>query len=117
MLTLALVIAGWISLYVVVRIMVARSCARLRDDFQRQIECLAGRVEAAGSTAARPSASMRATMREPASIIAAAAAGLAARKIQVRPVTPTQPHPVGDPWAQQGRGSVHLSHDLAQRRH
>jgi hypothetical protein len=117
MLTIVLVLAGWVSLYIVVRMMVARSCARLRDDFQKQIGCLAGRIEASGTTAAQPSSSVQVIGRESASIIAAAAAGLAAKRIQVRPVKPTVTHPAGDSWAQLGREGVHSSHDIAQRGH
>jgi hypothetical protein len=117
MLTLTLVIVGWISLYVVVRRMVARSGARLREDFQQQIDGLASRVEVAATTVPRTQAVTHAIAQESVSIIAGAAAGLSARKIQVRPVKPTPAHPVGDPWAQLGREGVHSSHDIAQRGH
>ncbi len=117
MLTVALVLAGWISLYIVVQMMVARSSARLRDDFQKQIDCLAARIEASETAEVEPSASAQVIGPESASIIAAAAAGLAVRKIRVRTVKPTSAHPVGDPWAQLGREGVQSSHDIAQRGH
>jgi hypothetical protein len=114
MLTVALVLAGWVSLYIVVRMMVARSCARLRNEFQQQIDCLAARTETAEM---RPSSSGQGIGQQSASVIAAAAAGIAARRIQVRAVRPTSALPVSDPWSWLGREGVQSSHDIAQRGH
>ena len=115
MLTAALVIAGWIVVYVVVRMMMARSSVRLREDFRQQIDLLATRVERSETSAVQPSVPAAGTGRESVNVLAAAGAAFATRKIIVRPANRQQVHAGGDPWAQQGRAGVWSSHDIAQR--
>jgi hypothetical protein len=117
MLTVALVIAGLVALPVVMRIMLARSSTRLRQEFQQQIDAFTARVEAAGAAPAQRSPAPSTEITQTDNAIAAAAAALGARKVHVRPAKPQPTHPVGDPWAQQGRAGVWSSHDIAQRWH
>jgi hypothetical protein len=116
MLTVAMVIAGWIALYVVVRRMLARNSARLRQEFQRQIDSLVARVRAEQSVLIRPSAAPEEPANNSVNAIAAAAAALAVKKVHVRAVQPVETRP-SDPWAQQGRAGVWSAHDIAQRGH
>lgn len=117
MLIAGIVIAGWIALYLMVPIILARDNARLRGEFQQQINALTVRFEAAGLSAAQGVAPAGETLQESGNAIAAVAAALAAKKVHVRAVQPQQTHPLGDPWAQQGRANVQSSHDIAQRGH
>lgn len=118
MLIAAFVIAGWIVAFVVFWLMLSRSSARVRADAQKQIEALSARVADLEQTIAiahalRPPESARKN--------AAAAAGIAAlvqEKVMIRPAKmPQALHPLGDPWAQQGRARVQFSHDIARREH
>jgi hypothetical protein len=118
MLTAALVIAAWAALFVVVRVMLARSCSLLRQDFQRQIDALAARLDSIAAVADLLSTSVADEIApDSAHSKGAAAAILATKKIHVRPVKPPPAHAAGDPWAQQGRTGVHSSHDIVQRGH
>lgn len=117
MLAVAFVIAGGIVIYIVVRMMLAQTSARLRKEFQQKIDALTARVETEGTAAVGTSAAPSAEIPQTVGAIAAAAAALGATKVQVRPVKPTQTRPGGDPWAQQGRAGVWSAHDLAQRWH
>ena len=118
MLTVAFVIAGWAVAFIVFWRMQARSSARIRNDAQKQIEALSARVADLEQTIAIAHAlrAPEATRKN-----AAAAAGVAAlmsEKVMVRSLkTPQTLHPLGDPWAQQGRAGVQSSHDIAQRGH
>jgi hypothetical protein len=112
MLTAAFVIAGWISLYIAMRVMLAQNIARLRQEFQREIAAVESRFDTV------PPVALTVEMaHESGNAIAAVAAAIAAKKVHVRAVQPQQTHPVGDPWAQQGRANVQSSHDIAQRGH
>jgi len=63
MLTAAIVIAGWVAVYISAQRMLKRTCAQLRHEFQERIDSLAANVEArertavAGPTAAAAPAS------------------------------------------------------------
>jgi hypothetical protein len=110
MLTATLVIAGVAALYVIMRMMLARSSAHLRQEFQEQLSVLRARLETA-----KPSGAASTEIPQTVGAVAAAAAALGAKTVHVRPAKPQTTRPVGDPWAQQGRVDVWSSHDIAQR--
>jgi hypothetical protein len=116
MLMVTIVIAGWIAVCAVVRSMLARNSARLRQEFQQQIDLLAARFGAEQSVLTRPSAAPEEPANNSVNAIAAAAAALAVKKVHVRAVQPAETRP-SDPWAQQGRAGVWSAHDIAQRGH
>lgn len=117
MLTAAFVIAGWIALYIAMRVMLAQNIARLRQDFKQEIAAVESRFHSAGMATVPPVALTVEMAQESVNAIAAAAAALATKKVHVRAVQTQQTRPVGDPWAQQGRANVQSSHDIAQRGH
>jgi hypothetical protein len=115
MLTMALGIAGLITFYVIVRRMIERNSARLREEFRLAMDSLAARLEAGGTIAGQPSTPVSEPLPEIVGAIAAATAALGARKVQIRPAK-AQPARAGeDIWAQHGRAGVWTSHDIAQR--
>ena len=117
MLTLAFVVAGWAAIFVLVVHLLGRTSARIRLESQKQIEALSARVAdlehmVAITRALRPPDAVR------KDVAAASVAAVVREKVLVVPATKPQTlHPLGDPWAQQGRAGVQSSHDMAQRGH
>ena len=115
MLTAAFVIAGWAVVFIIFWRMLARSSAQVRAEAQKQVEELSARVADLEQTIAIAHA-----LRSPENDAkgAAAVVALVKQKVVVRSVNkPSALHPLGDPWAQQGRTGVQSSHDIAQRGH
>jgi hypothetical protein len=117
MLTVAFVVAGWAAIFVLLVHLLGRTSARIRIESQKQIEALSARVAdlehmIAITRALRPA---HATRKD---VAAASVAALVSERVLLSPVTKPQTlHPLGDPWAQQGRAGVQSSHDIAQRGH
>lgn len=139
----ALVIAGWLTVWIRSRSMLIRKCAGLRLEFQRQIESLSVSVKALEKAAAVPSyaAPSRTALEEDTTARTRARAqaseaqtteeitpetlatitetitALIGRKIHVRSVkTLPTPHALANPWAQHGRAVVQASHNFSQRK-
>ena len=117
MLTVAFGVAGWAAIFVLLVHLLGRTSARIRLESQKQIEALSARVAdlehmIAITRALRPADAAR------KDVAAASVAAFVREKVLVSPVTRPHPlHPLGDPWAQQGRAGVQASHDVAQRGH
>ncbi len=117
MFTVALVIGGWAIIFVIFWRMLAASSARIRNHAQKQIEGLSARVADLEQTIAIAHA-LRPPEATRKNAAAAAAAALLNEGVLVRSAkTPLTMHPLGDPWAQQGRAGVQSSHDIALRGH
>jgi acyl transferase domain-containing protein len=116
-LTVSVTIAGWVVVYVALRRLLMHNNARLRLEFRRQVESLVACVEEATTVSIAVSETVcEAGIPAPENAIAAAAAALASKKIQVRAL-PVDHANAGNRWAQQGRAGVQSSHDIAQRGH
>jgi uncharacterized membrane protein len=110
-------IAGWVMVYVALRRLLMHNNARLRQEFRCQVESLVACVEEATTVSVSVSETVRdSATPAPENAIAAAAAALATKRIQVRALPPDRAS-AGDRWAQQGRAGVQSSHDIAQRGH
>ncbi len=128
LLTAALVIAGWVVVFIGLRRTLKRTRAELRHEFQRQIDSLSARLEvleraADTRTAAAPAVLSPREGQAPGEItpetlatITEAVTALLGRKVRVRSVKilPT-PDAIVNPWAQHGRAVVQASHDFSQR--
>jgi acetylornithine deacetylase/succinyl-diaminopimelate desuccinylase-like protein len=115
MLTVVLAIAGLIVFYLIVRVMIEQSNARLREEFRLATESVATRVKRGAATEVPREAPACEGSSDMVSAIAAATAVVGGRKVKVRP-SKTQSVRVGeDIWAQHGRAGVWSSHDIAQR--
>ncbi|MGA2416235.1 MAG: hypothetical protein ABSF59_17410 [Candidatus Sulfotelmatobacter sp.] len=109
----ALVIAGWLLVYVSSRRGLERACAQLRSELQPQIDALAEAVRAiehpSGAEEIAP---------ETLAAITETITGLLGRKVRIRSVKRLHAPEAGlSSWAQQGRVVVQASHNLAQRGH
>jgi hypothetical protein len=128
LLTAAIVIVGWLAMFISLRGTLKRACADLRLEFQRQIDSLSARVAAIDQaadtqTAAAPEVLSPREGQAPGEItpetlatITEAVTALFSRKVRVRSVKilPT-PDAIVNPWAQHGRAVVQASHDFSQR--
>jgi hypothetical protein len=128
LLTAALVIAGWVVVFIGLRRTLKRTCAELRPEFQRQIDSLSTRIGALEraadtQTAAASAVSSPGEAQAPEEITAETLATIAetittllGRKVRIRSVKilPT-PDTTVNPWAQHGRAVVQASHDFSQR--
>jgi hypothetical protein len=118
MLIVPFVIAGWAVIFMLFWRMLARHSARVRAEAQQQIEGLSARVADLEQTIAiahalRPPDATRKNVSAAASV-----AALVSEKVVIRSVRkPLTMHPLGDPWAQQGRAGIQSSHDIALREH
>jgi len=142
LLTAALVIAGWLAVFISSRRALKRTCA----EFQRQIDSLSaslralqqaadartaavpiiavaesGKIESSAGIVAPPIAAQAQAPEEitPETLatIAETITALLGRKICIRSVkTLPTPNAIVNPWAQQGRIVVQASHYLASRR-
>ena len=111
MLTASIVLVGWVAMFLVFWRKLTLCSDRIRND-ARRIEDLSTRVADMEQTIAIARA-VRST--EDAKGVAAAAA-VVSKKLTVRSTRTSQAqHPLGEPWAQQGRAGVQSSHDIAQR--
>jgi len=123
MLIAALVIAGWVLVYISSRRALRRTREELRLEFQRQINALFANVNAperTAASAARPQAIVSQVPEEITSetlaTIAETITSLLGRKVRIRSVKMLEtPSAVANPWAQQGRVIVQASHNAAQR--
>lgn len=115
MLIVALFIAGLFALYLLMRMMIERSNAQMREEFRLAMDSLMVHQDAQRVPNAQNDAAPAAKCQDGAIAIAAATAAATARQIHVRPANP-QPVITGqDIWAQHGRAGVWSSHDIAQR--
>lgn len=124
----ALVIAGWLAVFIGSRRLLTRTCAELRLELQRQIDSLSaaarGLEQAAGSrtVAAAPAKMEAAAARafdeitpETVARIAETITALLGRRVHIRSVKILEtPNAIANPWAQHGRAVVQASHYLAQ---
>jgi hypothetical protein len=123
MLIAALVITGWVLVYISSRRALRRTREELRVEFQRQINALAANVNAPERTAASAARSQATVTQAPEEItpetlatITETIAALLGRKVRIRSVKMLEtPSAVANPWAQQGRVIVQASHNVAQR--
>jgi hypothetical protein len=128
LLTAAIVIAGWLAMFISLRGTLKRRCAELRLEFQRQIDSLSASVRALqqatdARTATAPEVLSPREGQAPGEItpetlatITEAVTALLGRKVRVRSVKilPT-PDAIVNPWAQHGRAVVQASRDFSQR--
>ena len=128
LLTAALVIAGWLVVFIGLRRTLKRTCAELRPEFQRQVDSLSARLEVLERAADTRTATASAVLSpreaqapeeitaETLATIAETITALLGRKVRIRSVKilPT-PDATANPWAQQGRAVVQASHDFSQR--
>jgi hypothetical protein len=145
LLTAALVIAGWLVVFIGLRRTLNRTCTEFRPEFQRQMDSLSARLEvlqrAAGtrtptapisavaasgkmeSSAGNAVPAITAQAQAPQEItpetlatITEAVTGLLGRKVRIRSVKVLPtPDAIVNPWAQHGRAVVQASHDFSQR--
>jgi hypothetical protein len=129
----ALVIAGWLVPFIILRRTIQRRCAQHGIEFDRQIEALSTQVKVlqeasdAATQESKSKAKDEATSLpvvsdeispETVSMISQTITALLGRKIRVRSVKLLQtPTITADPWAQQGRVVIQASHNLSQRGH
>src|ERR1700680_5335417 len=125
----ALVIAGWVLVYMSSRRALRRTCAELRLEFQQQIDALSANSTARERTAAGKTADVTSSTKQQAIVtrtpeqitsetlatIAETITALLGRKVRIRSVILETPSVVANPWAQQGRVVVQASHNVAQR--
>jgi len=141
LLAAALVIAGWVAVFIGSRRMLKRRRAELRLEFQRQIDSLYASVrvleQSAGARTAAvvpekveaSAAPSGAQVEVPATqatdeitpetlaTIAETIAALLGRKVHIRSVKILEtPNAIANPWAQHGRAVVQASHCLPQQR-
>jgi hypothetical protein len=126
--TAAIVIAGWLAMFISLRRTLKRACADLRLEFQGQINSLSAGTGSLGpaadsQTAAAPEVLSLREGQAPGEItpetlgtITEAVTALLGRKVRVRSVKilPT-PDATVNPWAQHGRAVVQGSHDFSKR--
>jgi hypothetical protein len=115
----ALVIAGWLMVYISSRRGLKRACADLRAEFQKQIDSLSETVRASKRSANAQGHGIEGAEEitpDTLAAIAKAITGLLGRKVRIRSVKMLQtPNTAASQWAQQGRMVVHASHNLAPR--
>jgi hypothetical protein len=141
----ALVIAGWMALFISLRRTLQRTCSELRLEFQRQIDSLSAKIAAleraaAARTASAPVSAVAAPRKmessagnvvspiaaqvqateevtpETLATITETVTALLGRKVHVRSVKILPaPDATVNPWAQRGRAIVQASRDFSQR--
>ena len=116
MLIVVFMIAGWIALYVVVRLALEQNSARLRQEFQREMVFFKARIRTQAARGVQPS-TLAPEASQMVSAVAAATAALGATKVHIRPARPQAARTDSGNWAQHGRAGVWSSHDIAQRWH
>jgi hypothetical protein len=137
LLTAALVIAGWLAVFISSRLMLKRTCAELRLEFQRQIDSLSANVRALEQTAAARTVAVAPGKMEPSAAqaqvpatqtsdeitpetlatISETVTALLGRKVRIRSVKILEtPNAIANPWAQHGRAVVQASRNFASRR-
>jgi acetylornithine deacetylase/succinyl-diaminopimelate desuccinylase-like protein len=116
MLTVAFMIAGWIALYVAVRITLEQNSARLRQEFQREMVFFTARIRTEAAREIQPS-TLAPEASQMVSAVAAATAALGATRVHIRPASPQAARTDSGNWARHGRADVWSSHDIAQRWH
>jgi len=115
----ALLIAGWVMVYIVSQREVKRACASLRFELQRQIDSLSETVKALERSATAQPHRVTGSGEITADTLAEidmTITGLIGKKAMIRSVKLLQtPNAAANQWAQQGRVVVQASHNLAQR--
>jgi hypothetical protein len=124
----ALVIAGWVTVYIGSRRLLKRTCAELRLEIRRQIDALSASVIALERTVGTLAAGASATLSpaekqtrdeitpETMATIAETITALLGRKVHIRSVKVLQvPNAIANAWSQQGRAVIQASHNLAQK--
>ena len=117
MLIAALVIAGWLTVYLSLRNRLRRGCADLRADLQREIDSLSEKVVGLeqSSAALRGLQASEEISPDTLAAISRTVTDLFGKRVQIRSVKLLQTSNVGSQWAQQGRVVVQASHNLTQR--
>jgi hypothetical protein len=141
LLTAALIIAGWLVMFIGLQWMVKRTGAELRLEFQRQIETLSAKVKNLEEAASAPTAVLAPGKWEASAAPGVAQAHLPApqvseaitpeilakladtitallgRKVRIRSVKILEtPDASPNPWAQHGRAVIQASRNFASRR-
>jgi hypothetical protein len=124
----ALVIAGWVTVYIGSRSLLKRTCAELRLEVRRQIDALSASVTALERTVGTLAAGSSATLRpeeeqtldeitpETMATITETITALLGRKVHIRSVKILHvPTAIANAWSQQGRAVIQASHHLAQK--
>jgi len=139
----ALVVAGWVAVFISTRSLLQRTCAQLRLELQRQVDALSakiaalertdgtwtapssvtagfGKIELSAENAVSPvTAQAQATEEitpETLATITATITALLGRKARVRSVRILPaPDATANSWAQRGRAIVQASRDFSQR--
>jgi hypothetical protein len=132
----ALIIAGWLVVWISSRRALKRTCAELRVEFERQIlsakidaveRATGGRIAAPPISAGVESGSAASPISpqalsaeeitpETLATIAKTVTALLGRKVLVRSVKMLPaPDATVNPWAEHGRAVVQASHDFSQR--
>ena len=115
MLLVAVALAGLIAFYLIVRMMIERHCARLREEFRQALDSIAVRLDSRIVAEVQPGSPTSGSPPDITAAIAAATAATGARKVHIRPVQVKPAGAAEDTWAQHGRAGVWSSHDIAQR--
>jgi hypothetical protein len=117
MLIAALVIAGWLTVYLSLRNRLRRGCADLRADLQREIDSLSEKVVGLeqSSAALRGLQASEEISPDTLAAISRTVTDLFGKRVQIRSVKLLQTSNVASQWAQQGRVVVQASHNLTQR--
>jgi hypothetical protein len=117
MLIAALVIAGWLTVYLSLQSRLRRGCADLRADFQREIDSLSEKViglERSSAALQKLQASEEISL-DTLAAISRTVTGLFGKRVRIRSVKLLQTSNAASQWAQQGRVVVQASHNLTQR--
>jgi len=118
MLIAALVIAGWLTVYLSLQRRLRRGCADLRADLQREIDSLSEKVIGLeqSSAAMRGLQASEEISPDTLAAISRAVTDLFGKRVRIRSVKLLQTPNAASQWAQQGRVVVQASHNLTQRR-
>jgi hypothetical protein len=117
MLIAALVIAGWLTVYLSLRNRLRRGCADLRADLQREIDSLSEKVVGLerSSAALRGLDASKEISLDTLAAISRTVTDLFGKRARIRSVKLLQTSNVASQWAQQGRVMVQASHNLTRR--
>jgi|ERR1700722_4884251 len=117
MLIAALVIAGWLTVYLSLQRRLRGGCADLRADLQREINSLSEKVIALerSSAALRGLQAPEEISPDTLAAIRRTVTDLFGKKVRIRSAKLLQTPNAASQWAQQGRVVVQASHNLTQR--
>lgn len=139
---IALVLAGYFAIYVMLRQQLQRTVEKLRGEWAEEFRSLmvATRMEGKASALVGPAAAVPPIVQTVATpppvvaagptpakrpevtpevmlVIAAAVTAFLGKKVRVRSAKILYSHESFNPWSQQGRAVVQASHNVAQRVH